>query len=138
DARKGGKVGRSLERTPGLSGAFDLGRNLLTVVRFSVPQTMERYGNSTWNVTKEDPYSGDVFQSYNNGDGENPGGVAADAFFELESASPVRPLRKGESISHRHATYHFQGSREELDKLASKILGVSLDKVQAAMWPAGS
>ena len=138
DARKVGKFGLSQERTTGLAGAFDFGRNLLTVVRFSVPQTMERYGNSTWNVTQEDPYSGDVFQSYNNGDGENPGGVAADAFFELESASPVRPLRKGESISHRHATYHFQGSRKELDKLASKILGVSLDKVQAAMWPAGS
>ncbi|MEC8934499.1 MAG: DUF6786 family protein [Planctomycetota bacterium] len=138
DARKVGKFGVSQERTTGLAGSFDFGRNLLTVVRFSVPQTMERYGNSTWHVTQEDPYSGDAFQSYNNGDGENPGGVAADAFFELESASPVRPLRKGESVSHRHATYHFQGSREELNKLASKILDVSLDKVQAAMWPAGS
>ena len=113
------------------------GRGLLTVVRFSAPQAMERYGNSTWHVTQEAPYSGDAFQSYNNG-GDDPSEPATDAFFELESASPVRALKKGESISHRHATYHFQGSRAELEKLAGKLLGVSLEKVEAAMWPAGS
>ncbi|MEC9031384.1 MAG: DUF6786 family protein [Planctomycetota bacterium] len=138
DARKVGKFGLSQGRTTGLAGSFDFGRNLLTVVRFSVPQAMERYGNSTWHVTQENPYSGDAFQSYNNGDDKSPDGLAQDAFFELESASPVRPLRKGENISHRHATYHFQGPRKELDKLAAKLLEVSLEEVQAAMWPSSS
>ena len=138
DARKVGKFGISQERTTGLAGSFDFGKNLLTVVRFSVPQTMERYGNSTWHVDQEDPYSGDAFQSYNNGDNEKPGEVASDAFYEIESASPVRALRKGESIRHRHAIYHFQGPREELEKLGSKLLGVSLKKIEEAMWPAGS
>ena len=77
-------------------------------------------------------------QSYNHGDHEKPGEVAADAFYEIESASPVRALRKGESIRHRHAIYHFQGPREELEKLGSKLLGVSLKKIEEAMWPAGS
>ena len=137
DARKVGKFGLSQQRTTGLAGSFDFGMNLLTVVRFSVPETMERYGNSTWQVKQEKPYGGDAFQSYNNG-GDDTREVAADAFFELESASPVRALKKGESISHRHATYHFQGSRAELEKLAGKLLGVSLEKIEAAMWPAGS
>ncbi len=137
DARKVGKFGLSQQRTTGLTGSFDFGKNLLTVVRFSVPETMERYGNSSWQVNQEKPYGGDVFQSYNNG-GDDTTEVAADAFFELESTSPVRPLKKGESISHRHATYHFQGSRPELEKLAAKLLGVSLQKVEAAMWPSGS
>ena len=137
DARKVGKFGLSQQRTTGLAGSFDFGKNLLTVVRFSVPETMERYGNSTWQVKQEKPYGGDAFQSYNNG-GDDITEVAADAFFELESASPVRALKKGESISHRHATYHFQGSRAELEKLAGTLLGVSLKKVEAAMWPAGS
>ena len=138
DARKVGKFGLSQVRTTGLAGSFDFDKNLLTVVRFSVPETMERYGNSAWKVQQEEPYAGDVFQSYNNGDNDNPAEVAQDAFFELESASPVRPLKKGESISHRHATFHFQGARAELDKLALQLLGISLGKVHAAMWPAGS
>ncbi len=134
DARKVGKFGLSQQRTTGLTGSFDFGKNLLTVVRFSVPETMERYGNSSWQVNQEKPYGGDAFQSYNNG-GDDTTEVAADAFFELESASPVRALKQGESISHRHATFHFQGSREELEKLAGKLLGVSLEKIQEAMWP---
>ncbi len=137
DARKVGKFGLSQRRTTGLAGSFDFDKNLLTVAKFSVPETMERYGNSSWEVNQEAPYAGDVFQSYNNGNNDKPTEVAADAFFELESASPVRVLKKGESISHRHATFHFQGSREELEKLAGQLLGVSLEKIEDAMWPAG-
>ena len=137
DARKVGKFGLSQQRTTGLAGSFDFGKDLLTIIRFSVPETMERYGNSSWEVNQEAPYAGDVFQSYNNGNNDKPTEVAADAFFELESASPVRALKKGESISHRHATFHFQGSREELEKLAGQLLGVSLEKIEDAMWPAG-
>jgi hypothetical protein len=133
DARKVGKFGLNQRRTKGIAGSYDFGKNLLTVVRFSVPETPERYGNSTWDVEQAEPYAGDVFQSYNNGDDTKPGEVAGDAFYEIESASPVRPLKRGESIEHRHATHHFQGSPEKLAALAKELLGVDLAKVKAAM-----
>ena len=133
DARKVGKFGLSQKRTKGVAGSFDFGKNLLTVVEFTLPETPERYGNSTWVNPQPDPYGGDAFQSYNNGDDTKPGEVAGDDFYELESASPVRALKSGESIDHRHATHQFQGSREAMAVLAKSLLGVDLQKVQESM-----
>jgi len=73
-----GSLGLSQQRTTGLAGSFDFGKDLLTIIRFSVPETMERYGNSSWEVNQEAPYAGDVFQSYNNGNNDKPTEVAAD------------------------------------------------------------
>ncbi len=133
DARKVGKFGLNQRRTKGIAGSYDFGKSLLTIVRFSVPETPERYGNSTWQVEQAEPYSGDALQVYNNGDDTQPGEIAADAFYEIESASPVRPLRRGEAIEHRHATHHFQGPPGEMATLAKELLNVDLAKVKTAM-----
>jgi hypothetical protein len=134
DARRVGKFGISQRRTTGLAGAMDFARDLLTIVHFDVPPVLERYGNSTWVKEQREPYGGDAFQSYNSGVPGRPGELAAEApFYELESASPVRPLRPGESLEHRHATHHFQGERGKLAAIARKLLGVDLEEVERAI-----
>ncbi|MEM7262259.1 MAG: DUF6786 family protein [Planctomycetota bacterium] len=133
DSSHVGKFGLSQARTTGIAGAYDFTRDLLTVVKFTVPKEKALYGNSTWVKEQKAPYGGDAFQSYNNGDNEKPGTLAADPFFEIESASPVKPLKKGESIRHRHAIFHFQGKKADLAPLAEKVFGVSLDKISAAL-----
>jgi hypothetical protein len=132
DARWVGKFGIGQRRTTGVAGAMDFAKNLLTIVKFDVPPSPERYGNATWVKEQAHPYGGDAFFSYNNG-ADRPGDVAEAAFFELESASPVQPLGPGESIRHRHATHHFQGDFDELAALARRILGVDLAAVRETM-----
>jgi hypothetical protein len=134
DARRVGKFGISQQRTTGLAGSIDFGKNLLTVVKFDVPPVPERYGNSTWVKNQPEPFRGDAFQSYNNGPADPKSGQLAEIpFYEVESTSPVRPLAPGESITHRHATHHFQGELKKLSSIARQVLGVDLMAVKNAM-----
>jgi hypothetical protein len=132
DARREGKFGISQKRTTGLAGAIDFERRLLTIVKFDVPQFPERYANSSWVKNQAEPFTGDTLNSYNAG-GKKEGELAPIPFFELESSSPVRPLASGESLRHRHATYHFQGDIQKLNPIARQVLGVELQAVKEAM-----
>ncbi len=132
DARREGKIGISQKRTTGYAGAIDFERRLLTIIKFDVPQLPERYANSSWVKKQPDPYKGDALNSYNSG-GKKEGELAPVPFFELESSSPVRPLAPGESLRHRHATYHFQGDIQKLNPIARHVLGVELQAVKEAM-----
>ena len=55
------------------------------------------------------------------------------AFYEIESISPAKELKTGESLGHRHRTIHIQADMETLRKLAKEMLGVDLDAVRKAM-----
>jgi len=133
DARKEGKFGMPQARTSGVAGSFDFEKNLLVVVKFDVPTDPALYGNSAWVKVQPDPYSGDLFQTYNSdaSSGKPPGRYA---FFELESVSPSRELAPGESVRHRQATFCFQGDYQALNGLAREVLGVDLDDVKKAMF----
>ena len=128
DAQRTGKFGFSQKRTLGIAGSFDFSSNLLTIVKFTVPEEPSDYGNSTWVKNQPNPYGGDAFQSYNHGDNAAP-------FYELESASPVKALAPGGSVSHRHATFQFQGSYKSMKDLAKTLLSVDLEAVKNAMFP---
>jgi hypothetical protein len=132
DARKEGKFGIPQSRTTGRAGSFDFQKNLLVVVTFDVPPEPALYGNSAWVKEQPDPYTGDLFQTYNND--ASPGTAGARyPFYELESVSPSRELKQGESVRHRQATYCFQGDYGQLRSLAREVLGVDLDEVKKAM-----
>jgi hypothetical protein len=133
DAKKEGKFGVPQARTNGLAGSFDFDKDLLVVVQFDVPSEPALFGNSAWVKQQPDPYSGDLFQTYNSDapSGKPPGRYA---FYELESVSPSRELGPGESVRHRQATYCFQGDHAGLKRLAREILGVDLDEVRKAMF----
>ncbi|MEO8918132.1 MAG: DUF6786 family protein [Polyangiaceae bacterium] len=76
------------------------------------------------------PYGGDVVNSYNDGP-PAPGKPALGGFYEIESTSPATARAPGESLTHRHQTYHLIGPRADLDALCRHVLGVSLDALPA-------
>lgn len=53
-------------------------------------------------------------------------------FYEMESVSPAAFLKPGESLSHKHAVFHFTGDEKELDAMAQKLLGVTTENIQKA------
>ena len=77
---------------------------------------------------QDDPFSGDAINSYNDGPLED--GTQMGPFYEIESSSPALALKPGESYAHIQRTYHFEGSEKELDVLAKKLLGVSIEEIK--------
>lgn len=128
DGRFRGKIGLRPEIARPVMGSYDPGNLVLTVVKFDLGRE-RNYVNSTWETQKE-PFAGDAVNSYN--DGPLADGSQMGPFYELESSSPARPLKKGDSLSHRHATFHFEGPASELDRLARALLGVGLEQIAAA------
>jgi hypothetical protein len=53
-------------------------------------------------------------------------------FYEIESVSPAAFLKPNERLSHKHSVFHFTGDKGELNQIALKTLGISLQEVQAA------
>jgi hypothetical protein len=84
-----------------------------------------------WEIQKE-PFAGDVVNSYNDGP-PAPGAKPLGPFYELETSSPAAALSPGDSLTHVHRTFHFQGGEAELDALARRLLGTSLAQVKAAL-----
>ena len=130
DAKYRSKIGLSPTRCRDRLGSVDLVENILTVVTFSFAGDKE-YVNSAWAI-QEDPFSGDVVNSYN--DGPPPGAEEGFGnFYELESSSPARELAPGESVTHVQRTYHFQGGAKEVDELARAALGAGVEDAQAVL-----
>lgn len=94
DGGKVTKFGLSAARSTGSAVGVDPSRGLLYEVNFDHdPSAL--YINNLWTASATARFGGDVFQSYNSGDG---------SFFELESISPALFLTPGESQTHSHST----------------------------------
>jgi len=130
DGQARGKVGLSATRAKSVLGSYSAEAHLLTIVRFNKPAGALRYVNNSWAVTKE-PYAGDVSNAYNDGPVE-PGKPSLGGFYELESSSPAAALAPGGKLLHTHETYHFAGPRDALERIAVKVLGVSLSDIEGA------
>ena len=125
DAHYMNKVGVPPEYALPFMGSYDPERKLLTVIQFNFPQTFAgRYVNYVWNQPDQ-PFDGDVVQIFNDGDYFGP-------FFELESSSPAKPLKRGEGQSHFHNVYHFIGEPESLNPIAKAVLGVTIQDIKQA------
>ena len=96
---------------------------------YTQPAGASDYVNSMWEIQKQ-PYRGDVVNSYNDGP-PAPGAKPLGPFYELETSSPAAALEPGKSLTHVHRTFHFQGERALLDTLARKLLGASLEEIEA-------
>lgn len=123
DGKYRSKIGLPPKIAKGMAASFDFSRNVLTLIVFPVRED-DLYVNSRWEIQK-DPFSGDVVNSYN--DGPLPNGEQLGPFYELESSSSTRELKRGESISYVQVTTHFEGDFEGLNELAKKILGIDLN-----------
>jgi len=133
DGKCRSKIGTSQRRARNLLGSIDFQGNVLTVVRFSMPERPAEhlYMNNIWEVPLEDPYVGDVANAYN--DGPNELGQQLGAFYEIESLSPAVALKTGESLEHRHRTIHIRADAATLNGLAEEIFGVELEAVREDM-----
>jgi hypothetical protein len=127
------KIGISQRRVKNTLGSIDFGSKVLTLVSFTMPEdpTSVDYLNNMWKLPQEKPYVGDVANAYN--DGPNDLGKQMGAFYEIESVSPAKELKTGESLSHTHRTIHIQADMETLKALAKEALGVDLDAVEKEM-----
>ena len=127
------KIGVSPMRAKPVCGSFDAGGKVLTIVQFNLPEGATDYVNSMWEV-QDAPYDGDVVNSDNDGPPE-PGADPMGPFHELETSSPAAALAPGESITHIHRTFHFQGDESALNEIATGVLGVSLEAIEGAFAP---
>ena len=125
------KIGLSPQRSKPVLGSYDAGHQILTIVLYTKPENATEYVNSMWEL-QENPYAGDVVNSYNDGPPE-PGAKPLGPFYELETSSPAAALSPGESLTHENRTFHFQGLEEDLDKIARLCLGVGLETIKTAL-----
>ncbi len=126
DGKYRSKIGLSPMIAKPLAASFDFKNNVLTLV---IP-AIERdgmYVNSKWEIQKE-PYNGDVINSYN--DGPLGDGTQLGPFYEIESSSPAKELKKGEKLEYSEITCHLRGDYNSLRQLAKQLLDVDLDEIK--------
>lgn len=71
-----------------------------------------------WGV-QEDPFAGDVINSYNDGPVED--GSIMGPFYEIETSSPGAELIPGASLVHIQKVVHIQGKDEQLAPIVQKF-----------------
>ena len=123
------KIGVSPRRTRDVVASYDADAGVLTLVQFNLPADANKlpYVNSLWEI-QDDPFAGDVINSYNDGEAE-PGAGQLGPFYEIETSSPAAELSPGESITHVHRTMHFAGGVRKLADLARATLGVDIGQI---------
>lgn len=122
------KLGLSFERAKNTMGSWDPILGVLTVTQFNLPDSApDGYNNNLWEI-QDEPYRGDVINSYN--DGPNESGGLLGPFFELETISPALALGPDESFTHIHRTIRIEAERSQLDQVARHVFGVGLDEIE--------
>ncbi|HET6999865.1 MAG TPA: DUF6786 family protein [Puia sp.] len=125
DGKSRGKLGISANGARGTAGSYDGKNKVLTVISFNV-EAKNRYLNQEWNITKPS-FQGDAVNAYN--DGPLADGTQMGPFYEIESVSQAAFIKPGESINHSHVVMHFSGNEKTLDKIATRMLGAGLEKI---------
>lgn len=128
DGTRRGKIGITSQRSKGVAGSYDADGKVLTVVTYNVQDAPNGYVNSMWEH-QEEPYAGDVINSYNDGS-PAPGEPPLGPFYELETSSPAAALKPGETMKHVQQTVHLQGPEKLLDPIAKEVLGVTLSEIK--------
>ena len=129
DGNSRGKLGIHPAAAKNIAGSYNADKKILTITLFDV-DTAAQYLNQEWNTTKL-PFSGDAVNAYN--DGPLADGKQMGPFYELESVSPAAFLKPNESLSHKHAVFHFTGAEKGLDEIAKKTLAVSINQIKNAL-----
>ena len=129
------KIGTSQRRAQDVLGSIDFANGVLTIVKFTMPDdpAQDRYVNNMWESPLAEPYIGDVINSYNDGPA-SPDEAGFGEFYEIESLSPAKVLGSGQSLEHRHRTFHLRADEPTLAALAKEIFGVEWQAVRDAMF----
>jgi hypothetical protein len=128
DGKSRGKLGIPPNRAKTMAGSYDAQNNVLTITQFDL-DPKGTYLNQEWR-TDRDPFSGDAVNAYN--DGPLADKTQMGPFYEIESVSPAAFLKPQQGMTHKHSVFHFTGDKDELNQIALKTLGISLQDIQAA------
>jgi hypothetical protein len=131
DGQFRGKIGILPKRATPVIGSYDAGNKVLTLVTYNLSASDSGYVNSQWKI-QEDPYGGDVINSYNDGP-PSPGAKPLGPFYEMETSSPAAALAKGKTLEHIHRTIHIQGAEKDLDSIARATLRVGIKEIEKAL-----
>jgi hypothetical protein len=115
-------------RVKKFAGSYDIANNVLTLITYDF-DTKSTYLNQEWKTDKN-PFIGDAVNAYN--DGPLANGTQMGPFYEIESVSPAAFLQPNEKLTHLHSVFHFTGSKDALNTIAMKTLGVSIKDIQSA------
>ena len=130
DGQYRSKIGLNWMRAKDILGSYDPDQKVLTIVKYNKPEEESEYVKAMWEIM-EDPYNGDVINSYNDGKPDadtDPLGP----FYELETSSPVSELKPGEKITHIHQTFHIQGDEKQLNHFTEKLFNAKLQNIKDA------
>jgi hypothetical protein len=128
DGKSRGKLGVPPNRAKTMAGSYDPEHKVLTITLYDV-DSKATYLNQEWRTDKP-PFAGDAVNAYN--DGPLATGGQMGPFYEIESVSPAAFLKPGEKLTHNHSVFHFIGDKAQLNNIALKTLGISLNDIQAA------
>lgn len=126
DGQYRSKIGLPPSRAKELCGSFDSEKNILTLLWCSLPEQPASYVNSQWGA-QDDPYKGDVINSYNDGPVED--GSIMGPFYEIETSSPGAELEPGKSLTHIQRVAHIQGEKEKLSPIVRDLFGLDLNEI---------
>jgi hypothetical protein len=126
DGKSRGKIGLAPEVAKPFVCSYDFKKNVLTIV---IPEVHKdgRYVNAKWEL-QDEPYKGDVINSYNDGPLED--GSQMGPFYEIEASSPAHELKPGETQEYYQTTMHLQSDYNTLKNLVQQLISVNLDDVK--------
>lgn len=127
DGKFRSKIGISPLHSFPCLGSYDANNKVLSILSFSLAENSKDYVNSSLVKYQEDPFSGDVINSYNDGPLSN--GSQIGELYELETSSPAAFLKPGDEITYINRMYHFEGNEADLNTLAKSILNVPLSEI---------
>lgn len=128
DGKHRSKIGLPPQRAKELCGSFDSEKNILTLLWCTIPSEPAAYVNSKWGE-QDNPYEGDVINSYNDGPVED--GSIMGPFYEIETSSPAAQLQPKESLTHSQRVVHIQGDKEKLGSIVNELFGLNLNDIAA-------
>lgn len=126
DGKYRSKIGISPQRALPFCGSYDPEKKVLTLLWYSAADKPSKYVNSKWGA-QDDPFSGDVVNSYN--DGPVDDGSIMGPFYEIESSSPAAMLPAGDKIIHTQRIFHITGDEEKLSLITEKLFGQKLSDI---------
>lgn len=128
DGKLRSKIGIPPGRATELCGSYDSEQKVLTLLWCSLPSGEHSYVNSKWGK-QDDPFKGDVINSYN--DGPVADGSIMGPFYEIETSSPAAALIPGQTMTHTQRIVHLQGDEAELAVIVKALFQVELQTIQS-------
>jgi hypothetical protein len=129
DGKYRSKIGISPKRALPYCCSYDPTSQVLTLLWYSKPEGDAKYVNSKWGH-QDDPLSGDVANSYNDGPVED--GSVMGPFYEIESSSPAAMLAPGEKITHKQRIFHISGDEAKLSSITEKLFNIPISEIKQA------